>query len=533
MRQAIQDHALYRWAQRHMVLHPLLFAVAPIVTLIAHNSESEPLLGVRAMVILALGTTLSLVFLQRFIPDKHRAAMVCSLFLLLFFSYGHVYFGLVTQSTLGLFSGVGLVGNHLVLGITWTVLFIAGVWITIRVKIGLENLTKVMNLMAVATLLVPLVNLSRYELQRIQHFTGNESFTASFANHDLEEAVQPDIYYIILDGYGRADILEELYVFDNTNFIAYLENLGFIVVPQSRSNYILTSLSLASSLNMNYLQDLQTSPVHKGEEQQTLARMIRDSAVREFLELQGYRTVAFASGYRPTELRNADRFLDGTQRNINPMEGLLLETSAFAASQALASELELTVYFPGYDSHRDRISYILDALPEVADLPGPKFIFVHLVIPHPPFIFDEEGGAVSPRYRYTLMDGDAFPGTEDEYAQGYRAQLTFINDRMKDLISALLSRSQRPMVLILQGDHGPGMQLNYQSADDTNLEERLGIFSAIYTSDGKAAELGFGLSPVNTFRVLFNRYFHTDFPLLPDRSYYSTLDNPLDFVEVP
>ena len=64
----------------------------------------------------------------------------------------------------------------------------------------------------------------------------------------------PDIYYIILDAYGRSDVLQTTYGIDNSVFLSQLQELGFYVAECSMSNYAQTELSLSSSLNLNYLQ---------------------------------------------------------------------------------------------------------------------------------------------------------------------------------------------------------------------------------------------------------------------------------------
>lgn len=533
MLRQLLNHPRLRWIGRRLALHPLLFAAAPVLSLMASNlQEIHPLAGMRALLALILGTALVLLLLGRWIHEKQRAAMICSLFLLLFFSYGHVYFGLVTQSTRGLFARFGLIGNHLALGIAWLAFFLAGVWMTLRVKLGLETLGRVMNLMAVASFVIPLVQIARFELQRRTSFEGGRAIVEPYLDKNPGQVDKPDIYYIVLDGYGRLDILEQLYEFDNAPFLTYLEERGFFVAEEARSNYVQTSLSVASSLNMSYIQDVNPD-ANAGDPRLTLARMIRDSAVREYLEQHGYQIVAFASGYRPTELRDADRFISSRGWNINPLEGLLLETSAFALYQHLSRNIGLPQYYPGYASHRELISFTLAKLHGTATLPGPTFVFAHIVIPHPPFVFDEAGEPVPRRYRFSFMDGDAFQGTEAEYIGGYREQLIYLNRQLEVLIADLLSRSERPPVIILQGDHGPGLQLSYQSATESNLEERLGILNAIHMPGEGQVDMPEDITPVNTFRLIFNRYFQTEFPTLPNLSYYSTWNEPLDFMLVP
>ena len=58
----------------------------------------------------------------------------------------------------------------------------------------------------------------------------------------------PAIYYIILDGYARSEVMRELFDFDNTAFLERLERKGFFVARGSNANYCQTPLSRLSSL---------------------------------------------------------------------------------------------------------------------------------------------------------------------------------------------------------------------------------------------------------------------------------------------
>jgi hypothetical protein len=59
------------------------------------------------------------------------------------------------------------------------------------------------------------------------------------------------------------------------------------------------------------------------------------------------------------------------------------------------------------------------------------------------------------------------------------------------------------------------------------------ILNAYYLPEGGGQEIYPEISPVNTFRVVFNRYFGGDLPLLEDRSYFSPVEHIFRFEEVP
>ena len=68
------------------------------------------------------------------------------------------------------------------------------------------------------------------------------------------------------------------------------------------------------------------------------------------------------------------------------------------------------------------------------------------------------------------------------------------------------------------------VRLLFQTSDDV-------IIFCYYNGVLKAEEIFSSvLTPVNTFRLIFNHYFGTDLELLKDESYFSTWDRPYEFV---
>ncbi|MCP4570371.1 MAG: hypothetical protein GY841_22545, partial [FCB group bacterium] len=134
---------------------------------------------------------------------------------------------------------------------------------------------------------------------------------------------RPDIYYIILDGYTGNDVLRETFEFDNGSFTEYLRGRGFHVANKSRSNYCQTILSLASSLNFTYLDEIAAELGESSSDRKPLIRMIRDSRARRFLKSKGYDFAAYSSGYNATEITAADIYI-AQSGSMSEFEGILL-----------------------------------------------------------------------------------------------------------------------------------------------------------------------------------------------------------------
>jgi hypothetical protein len=239
--------------------------------------------------------------------------------------------------------------------------------------------------------------------------------------------------------------------------------------------------------------------------------------VEQTLKDLGYKTVAFETSYRWTELQNAEYYYTLHSSGITDFENLLLKNSFTAVffELGLLDEYRLTSDQRKYDLS----IHVLDELEKIPSIAGPKFVFAHLTIPHPPFVIGPDGELeiIPPHY-----EGNESYYVEDEYKIGYINQVTYLNSRMPQVLGAILAKSKQPPIIILQGDHGPRF---------VEMEKQLDILNAYYFP-APQPELHSFLSPVNNFRIIFNTYFGASLPLLPDRSYSVGFETPYDFKEI-
>jgi hypothetical protein len=172
-----------------------------------------------------------------------------------------------------------------------------------------------------------------------------------------------------------------------------------------------------------------------------------------------------------------------------------------------------------FQDHRERILFVLERLASMPAIESPKFVFAHLVIPHPPFVFGPNGERVVLSKTYTLA-GKGEPLDDTLYIEGFRNQVTFLNHQLKQVLTELLAKSETKPIIILQADHGPG---------HFSIKNRMAILNA-YFLPGKDQQIFYDrISPVNTFRVVLNEYFGGHFPILEDISYFSIYQAPYEF----
>lgn len=440
------------------------------------------------------------------------SAVLTSLFLLFFFTYGQ------------LFSLVGGLppGKHYLLLPLWVILGLgSGVCICLRLRSRSDSATRFFTAMGTALVLVALLPIGLSVFQGGGEGSAGGGTRSSAAEPVLlrPEGPLPNIYYIILDAYASAAILEEVYGFDNREFLDFLESRGFAIAAPGRSNYDMSLMSLASSLNCRYLDEAE----FRDREMDYLLASFRENRVVESLRGLGYRLAAFDSGYDNTELRSADIRLScgwspgefaAELINFTPLPPLL----ALAGGGGYEGNLQ-------YRTHRERILYALRELPETAGMEGPLFVFSHVLAPHPPFVFDEDGNPVQLSDYYITGDAAGFLErmgiSREEYREYYIGQVKFINRQVMAMVDRLLEKSSPAPIIVIQADHGPRSEYSFCDLDASNPEEGLSILNAYHLPEGGDEDLYPGITPVNTFRVIFNRYFGTDLELLPDRSYFT------------
>ncbi len=525
------------------IINPLLFAAYAVLAVLVRNLGDVPALySERSLVVSVTGAVLLILAFYLVLKDWVRAGLITSVLVILFFSYGHLY-SVASSWELG---GIVL-GRHSFMLPLW--LMLSGVWVWLVTR-KLQNPQTAVNFFSIFSLI--LVIFPAYTVVGTQIRSSRTGFDGIPPASQSESAIlspigetAPDIYYIILDGYGRQDILKELYDYDNSPFINGLVKDGFYVAGDSHTNYIKTLWSLSSALNMEYINYFADLVGRDSKDKAPLEAILNESQVQNLLRDLGYQIIGFDSGYVPVTLTDADilysaRAVTQPFWSLNEFEGILVGSTLARVFQdlGLLRGLSDSAWFQElgersqYEGHRDRINFTLDKLVEIAGMEGQQFTLAHIIVPHPPFVFGSQGEKLEPDWAFTFNDGSHYPGTKAQYIAGYRNQLIYMNSLVRQTLDDILSRSDVPPVIILQGDHGPGAYLDWESLSKTNLPERLSILNAYYMAGGECDQLYSSITPVNTFRVVFNCLFNAEFELVEDKSYYMRHSRPYDFTEV-
>jgi hypothetical protein len=491
--------------------HPALFAAYPVLRLYAVNVSEVAVADVLVPLVIVVGLTLlGLGALTLLLRDVRRAAIIVSAVVLPF-----LLFGLLRNMA------EPYVGSS---RIPLLVAYLAGVAIAVvialRARARLGSITLALNVISVVLIAMTLVPLARGLTMADATVAGGQvaaAADASAAPGPASSRTRPmrDIYHVILDRYGSEAALATVGI-DNSEFIGWLRDQGFTVADDARANYIRTTLAVGSILGMTHLDRIGARLGPDSESYAPVVRLIENSAAGAFLQDQGYEYVHLGSWY--------DRTRDSAiaDRSYSP------ETEVSFASTLVDLSLagELTQAPSGgrpFDrKHAESATYGFAVLEDLVKEPGPTYVFAHILLPHTPYVFLEDG-------------------TFDPKRANQASQLAYTNARIRALIEPLLAlpEDERP-IIVLQSDEGPYPRryardedgFDWTKATDEELVEKYGILDAFYLPGPEGQPPPAVRSPVNTYGEIFRRYFGADVEVLPDRSFTSPKARPYDFHEI-
>jgi hypothetical protein len=340
-------------------------------------------------------------------------------------------------------------------------------------------------------------------------------------------ATPPDIFILLLDAYPDDDLLAHRFNIDNGPFLGELDEMGFDVAADSRSNYTLTGLTLASMFQMRYLDDVPEVSPHIGQpggHHDLLRYAANSGAAFAALRAAGYQIIASAPDHEHVPLRGAaDRYLDHGELEDIERE-LLKRTWLLDLLNPLTPDLFTRQL-------RDRIVHAFDDTDALAaeKHDRPIFAFMHVPAPHVPLVVDAQGNPNGlPSRQFDAASPPRIELGGSEFRAAYAAELTYINQRTLEAAEALLSaRDGMQPVVVIMSDHG-------YIHDEANgpIADRFGNLFAAFTP-GAPDLLAGGVTPVNLLPTLFDHYLGTDLGRSPDQFFVSPDPfNPLLMTQV-
>jgi hypothetical protein len=335
-------------------------------------------------------------------------------------------------------------------------------------------------------------------------------------------STKPDVYYLVFDCYPGTLFLRKYMNYDNSSFDEELIKKGFHVIKDPKSNYNRTAFSLASSLNFEYLKDIYSDTKISPKYYNRAKLTIKYSAVTEIFKQYDYKFFnlsIFDFDNAPSIRR--ENFLVMPEKNV-----LLYNTLPERLKNDLLWKLRVGKYaIPAvqklFERNSSEIEYeeigrrnynntIIDSLVKISSQnnTSPKFIYAHLYLPHPPFFYNEDGKEND--LKYVIQE------ESQRNKELFISYLKYTNKFILAITDKIINDPGSNSVVILQSDHGFNDYEGGPSFPETFFQN----YSAFYFPDRIYTAFYDTLSNINTFPIVFNKYFNTRFPLQKDTTYF-------------
>lgn len=479
--------------KRPLIIHMFLFSIWPVLFIFVGNIDYIGMKYLLMPILLVLFLALiCLLIVNIFIKNIHISALIVSPVIVSSLCLGLIYHYIYASFEKSSYFVIPIIS---LLGIGVYVFYCVKL-----LKLSSGYVTKITEAMNIVAIVLCVINISQIFI-----YNFNNKLIANDQNSFFKyrfSGTPPDIYYIILDEYAGLDQIKTYYNYDNTNFAIRLTKKGFFVARESKVKEANTAPSLMASLNMGFTTEKNKSSSYSSifssissymnlSENSQVKELLQNNKVAEILVAHNYKYYHIGSWFYGT------RYNKYAEHNINyfgfhidnPLIIELCNSSIirflFARNLSFISE-----YF-----QRESVLDAFASLSKVAAADGPKFVFAHIVSPHEPFIFGPEGQSVPLKKRGDWRDKSLYLG-----------QYIFITKKAEEVINSILEKSKTPPIIIVQSDHG--VRFDKPSANK--------IFNAYYLPDDGNNLLYNSISPVNTFRLIFNYYFGTKYDLLND-----------------
>ncbi len=510
-----------RLKQLYPLITPVLLATTFPLTLYSRNLSQIPVKQIILPTIVIIITTFLVSLTAKVLLHKNwKSVLATCITVIIFFTYTDVL-AITGQSFV--FRLLPMVSPSLQLFIL-NIVFLATLYIfIIKTRKNFEFLVKFLGVFSIITVFLPLFSITSYiTSNRIHKQTSKLELPRVEALNPKTRL--PDIYYIVPDYHAAAWIMKEQFGYDMTDFIDNLEKSGFHFFQQSTSNYPKTLLSLTSSLNMEYLDYLST--ISSSDDETSVYPLIEDNNVLRFLKRLGYSYYQLGSWWIGTRAnRLADKNIVIENEYIVSVDGFTYSLLSMTMIRPFITE-HLSQFFLG-ESESDklqRILYQFDKIEDVVHLPGPKFVFYHIIAPHSPYVLDKFCTAIAPAHSHMR------PSTVN-----YAEQAECIDKKLTLMVETIQRASSNSAIIILQSDEGAdlvGSDGRWNLVPPEAIQRKFPILNALYLPGIPSPNLPQTLTPVNTFRFIFNSYFQTNFPLLPNKNYIFQEHHPYSFTDV-
>ena len=345
----------------------------------------------------------------------------------------------------------------------------------------------------------------------------NKTLSTNYIKQNIPDSLKPDIYFFVFDEYTNNKTLKKVWNFDNDSIANWLTANGFHLPANPSANYSYTVFSVSSTFNMNYIDPKKGGDGTVAKNVLQANESLSDNETFSILKKENYNIHFFAPFNNKIQQGNLGHFFDYIgQKQIQKqtLPGFLFDSKIW---NLISGKLFKDNTSSDYDrSLKEKYQLIRTTVDEVKSTTDsstnrkPNFVYGHIMVPHEPHLFNSEGKFLSYSEFSKATPFDT-----------YTSQIKYANSLIKEIVSYIKQHNKRNTIIIIEGDHGfrsfvNGTNWFARTPDSLKNNYFLPNFNAIYFPDSNYSKVYDHISPINTFRIVFDQFYNQNFPMLKD-----------------
>ncbi|MEE9449268.1 MAG: sulfatase-like hydrolase/transferase, partial [Ignavibacteriaceae bacterium] len=419
-----------KYVREELIIHPLNIILLFFISTNSVIFQADLAVNLHEIVIsffiIAASGIVIYLPIRWIIKDRIKSALLTTVILFITLFFRDIYELLAYSEVTKLVSDFSIFVSELFFTIIIVVLVLTPIitWLY-KTKRKLLKLNSYLNLLTTIFLVIEIISLVFIEVNKVE-LKNNIELKKPWD----EIKSKPDVYFIILDGYTGFSGLQKYWNFDNSELKKFLKNNGFFIAENGKTIYKVTNYSIASTLNMSEL-NFEADNLYAKSSYLSLANIIKKNIVVEFFSEVGYDFINLSF----FDIRDKKKFYEDIYFLKN--EDTYQSRTIYGHLYEIQNEINADMAYINLDIFK-RLKTIRNAFNE-----KPKFIYAHIMMPHPPYYFDAEGN----KNDFKISNN---PNNKNTYLE----QLKYTNHLLMESLNEIFNSSGNPPIIVVQGDHG-------------------------------------------------------------------------------
>lgn len=458
-------------------------------------------------------------FLSRLIiRDSKKASVYSFLIITVFLVFGYIHDSLKSLFNAGYFSRYTFILPGLLL------FFVVLFFLIRKSKKKFTDLFTFLNLLFVILILSEIPNsIKRYKLDQSVHNLIDFRFTAFDEYRPavrLTDSAKPDIYLLMFDAFGSSKSIQTELGYNNSELDSFLLDNDFFVAANVKANYNWTIYSVSTMMNLEYLPHWISPVMNEPKVHFWGTESLKNNSLYQILKSENYQIY----NYQPLSFDNPDwpgpsffGFFKEQHYYFKTLPGRLhrdLFWNFINTNISLLKQKQLSAIIKRNTLQKHLLDTTIALVKNSCSIsPVPKFVYGHFMATHDPYIFDSTGKL--------LTDVQALAKNKKNEVLNYINQVKVADSIVKDLVLHIQQNNKKNTIIIVAGDHGFPNEILKKSGYTFET------YSSFYFPDKDYKNLHDSIQPVNTFRVILNKFFGSNYSMLADSMIFVTTESEL------